>query len=33
VLAGEDAISFPKWSRPKQAIGRKLLAHWGMIAA
>ncbi|MBX3430809.1 MAG: hypothetical protein KF779_14595 [Hyphomonadaceae bacterium] len=31
-LAGEDAISFPKWSPSRQAIGRKLLTEWGLIA-
>jgi hypothetical protein len=32
VIAGQDAISFPKWSLSRQAIGRKLLAEWGLIA-
>jgi hypothetical protein len=31
ILAGEDAISFPKWSASKQAVGRKLLRNWGLV--
>ncbi len=31
VLAGDNAISFPKWSPSRQEVGKRLLREWGLI--
>lgn len=31
VLAGDNAISFPKWSAHRQEIGKRLLREWGLV--